>query len=86
MRRGRPAREPFGPEEGLTLARALRAACLDAPLAAGEGDRGRLVAGHRADLVVIPSASLAEPVEVGGPLATTRPRLVLMDGAVAHEA
>ncbi|MGZ8527853.1 MAG: amidohydrolase [Candidatus Limnocylindrales bacterium] len=77
---------PFGPNEGLTLARALRAACLDAPLSAGEVDRGRLVAGQRADLVVLPAVSLVEPVEVGGPLATTRPRMVLMDGAVAYEA
>jgi predicted amidohydrolase YtcJ len=76
----------FGPQEGLTLARALRAACLDAPLVAGEGDRGRLVAGQRADLVILPAAGLAEPVEVGGPLATTRPRLVLLDGVVAYEA
>lgn len=76
---------PFGPNEGLTLARALRAACLDAPLSAGEGDRGRLVAGQRADLVILPAAGLDEPVEVGGPLATTRPRLVLVDGVVAHE-
>lgn len=77
---------PFGPDEGLTLARALRAACIDAPLSAGEGDRGRLIAGQRADLVVVPATSMAERVEVGGPLATTRPRLVLMDGAVAYEA
>jgi predicted amidohydrolase YtcJ len=81
-----PGTEPFGPAEGLTLARALRAACLDAPLSAGEGDRGRLVAGHRADLVVLPAASLADPVEVGGALATSRPRLVLIDGAVTFEA
>ncbi|MEO8229485.1 MAG: amidohydrolase [Chloroflexota bacterium] len=77
---------PFGPEESLTLARALRAACLDAPLVAGETDRGRLVAGQRADLLILPAASLGEPVEAGGPLATSRPRLVLMDGVVAYEA
>ncbi len=50
----------FGAGEGLSLARALRAACLDGPLSAGEGDRGRLVAGHRADLVVL------EPGRPGG--------------------
>ncbi|MEA2537009.1 MAG: hypothetical protein QOF11_1243 [Chloroflexota bacterium] len=77
---------PFGPSEGLTLARALRAACLDAALVAGEGDRGRLVAGQRADLVVIPAASLAEPIEPDGSLAGTRPRMVVLDGAVVFEA
>ncbi len=76
----------FGPAEALTLARAIRATCLDGPLSAGEGDRGRLVAGHRADLVVLPGAAFAEPVEVGGPLATVRPRLVLMDGRTVFEA
>ncbi len=77
---------PFGPGEALTLARAVRAACLDAARVAGEGDRGRLVADQRADLVVLPAASLDQPVEVGAALATTRPRLVLMDGAVAYES
>ncbi len=80
---GTPA---FGIHESLTLARALRAACLDAALAAGEADRGRLTPGHRADLVVLPSRALDEPVVVGGPLATARPRLVLMDGRTVFEA
>ena len=65
---------------------ALRAACLDAPRSAGEVDRGRLTAGHRADLVVVPAAAFEEPVAIGGPLATVRPRLVLMDGQVVFEA
>ena len=77
---------PFGLGEAITVARAIRAACLDGPQSAGELDRGRLVAGHRADLVVIPAAALDEPVEVGGPLATARPRLVLMDGEAVFEA
>ncbi len=77
---------PFGPAEALTLDRALRAACVDASLSAGEGDRGRLTEGHRADLVVVPAAAFAEPVAVGGPLGTTRPRCVLMDGQVVFEA
>ncbi len=77
---------PFGPGEGLTLARAIRAACLDAPLSAGEADRGRLVPGHRADLLVLPAAALGEPVVVGGPLGTVRPRLVMIDGRVVFEA
>ena len=73
---------PFGPENGLDLWRALRAACLDPALSAGERDRGRLVAGHRADLVVLPAAAVRVPVDVDGALWNARPRLVLMDGEV----
>jgi predicted amidohydrolase YtcJ len=76
----------FGPREALTLERAIRAACVAPALTAGERDRGRLVPGQRADLVVVPIAALTEPVEAGGALATARPRLVLVDGAVAYEA
>ena len=57
-------------------------ACVDPAITAGEADRGRLVAGHRADVVVLPAAAVDEPVEVGGALWHARPRLVLMDGAV----
>jgi hypothetical protein len=77
---------PFGPGEALTLARALRAACIGPAESAREADRGRLVPGHRADLVVLPIEALLEPVEPGGALATARPRLVLVDGAVAYES
>jgi predicted amidohydrolase YtcJ len=77
---------PFVPDEALTLERALRAACIDPPRSAREMDRGRLTVGQRADIVVIPAASLAEPVEPGGALATTRPSLVIVDGRVAFEA
>jgi predicted amidohydrolase YtcJ len=77
---------PFGPRNGLSLWRAIRAQCLDAPRSAGERDRGRLVPGCRADLVVIPAAAVAEPVEVDGALWHARPRLVLVDGEVAFEA
>ncbi len=77
---------PFGPHEALTLERAIRAACIGPALTARESDRGRLVPGQRADLVVLPIAALTEPVEPGGALATARPRLVLVDGAVGYEA
>jgi hypothetical protein len=77
---------PFGPHESLTLDRALRAACVDPAQVAREPDRGRLVVGQRADLVVIPAAALHEPVEPGGALAIARPRMVVMDGRVAFEA
>ena len=54
-------------------------------ISAGETDRGRLVAGHRADVVVLPAAAMSEPVEPGGALWFARPRLVLMDGEVVAE-
>ena len=76
---------PFGPAEALTLDRAIRAACLDAPLSAGEQDRGRLVVGQRADLVVIPAAALEEPVETRRS-ARVGPRRVLVDGHPVFEA
>jgi len=77
---------PFAPGEALSVERALRAACVDPPGSAREMDRGRLTVGQRADVVVIPAASLAEPVEPGGALATTRPSIVIVDGRVAFEA
>lgn len=76
----------FGPDQALTIDQALRGACLGPAQAEGSSDRGRLVAGQRADLIVIPAASIASPIEAGGPLASTRPRLVMIDGAVAYEA
>jgi predicted amidohydrolase YtcJ len=76
---------PFGAHEALSLERALRSACVDPAIAAGETDRGRLSVGQRADVVVLPAAALAEPVVPGGPLATVRPDLVLVDGEVVFE-
>jgi predicted amidohydrolase YtcJ len=81
-----PDAAPFGPGEALTLERALRAACVGPAVTAGERDRGRLIPGQRADLVALPIEALTEPVEPGGALATARPRLVLVDGAVGYEA
>lgn len=82
---GWPHGEVFVASEAMTLARAVRAACLDGTIVAGESDRGRLVPGARADLVVIPAAALDEPVETDGPLETVRPAIVLVDGEVVHE-
>ena len=76
----------FGSSQALSLDQSLRAACIGPAVLAAERDRGRLVAGQRADLVVIPRTALDEPVEPGGALATARPRLVVMDGEVAFEA
>lgn len=73
---------PLGPDHALPLWRAIRAACLDPALTAAERDRGRLVPGHRADVVVLGADAVTEPVEVGGPLWNARPRLVLVDGEV----
>jgi len=77
---------PFGAHESLSLARALRAACIDPAVMAREPDRGRLTVGQRADLAVVPAAALREPVEPGGALATARPRMVAIDGRVVFEA
>ena len=77
---------PYGPQEALSLDRALRAACIDPAVSARETDRGRLSVGQRADFAVIPAAALREPVEPGGALATARPTLVVMDGRVVFEA
>ena len=75
----------YAEEQSLTLDRALRANCIDGPVSARETDRGRLTVGQRADVVVIPAASIDEPVTPGGPLSTTRPEMVLMDGKVVFE-
>ena len=80
-----PDAAAFGPHEALSLARALRAACVDPAISAGEMDRGRLTVGQRADVVVLPAAVLEEPVVPGGPLATARPDMVLVDGDVVFE-
>ena len=75
----------YAEEQSLTLDRALRANCIDGPVSAKETDRGRLTVGQRADVVVIPAVSIDEPVTPGGPLSTTRPQMVLMDGKVVFE-
>jgi predicted amidohydrolase YtcJ len=76
---------PFVPGEAMILGRALRAACLDAAISAGEDDRGRLVPGQRADLIVVPAAAFDEPVDAYGPLETARPDVVVVDGEVVLE-
>jgi predicted amidohydrolase YtcJ len=76
---------PLGPGNAVDLWRALRAACVDPALSAGEHDRGRLVAGHRADVVILDAAAVEEPVETGGALWHARPRRVLLDGEVVAE-
>jgi len=75
-----PGTPPLGPSNALSLWRSLRAACVDPALSAGEHDRGRLVPGHRADLVVLSAAALREQVETGGALWHARPARVFVDG------
>lgn len=77
---------PYAPDEALTLDRALRANAVDPAMSARETDRGRLTVGQRADIIVIPAAGIDAPVTPGGPLSTTRPVLVMVDGEVAFEA
>ena len=73
-------RRRWGPSQAMSLWRAIRSACVDPAITAGEADRGRLLPGHRADVVVLPAAAVDEPVEVGGALWHARPRLVLWTG------
>jgi predicted amidohydrolase YtcJ len=75
----------LGLHEGLSLARALRAACIDAPRSAGELDRGSLEPGMRADLIVVPAEALAPEVEPGGPLGGCQPAMVMIGGLVVEE-
>ncbi len=72
----------YAPEQALPLDRALRANCVDPALSARESDRGRLTVGQRADVIVIPADGVDHPVQPGGPLSTTRPSMVLLDGEV----
>lgn len=76
---------PFGAREALSVGRALRGACLDAAIVAGRSDRGRLTAGARADMAVIPAIAIDAPTEPGGPLETARSRLTMIDGEVVFE-
>jgi predicted amidohydrolase YtcJ len=75
----------FAPEQALPLDRALRGNCVDPAVSARELDRGRLTVGQRADVVVIGAEAIDHPVMPGGPLSTTRPSLVLLDGEVVVE-
>ncbi len=70
--------------ESIDLARAIRAACLDPALTAGEDDRGRLVLGHRADLVVVPAEMLDEGAVADGALGSGRPLATMLDGEVVY--
>ncbi|MEO8468902.1 MAG: amidohydrolase [Chloroflexota bacterium] len=76
--------DPFGPHEALDLEAALRAASLGPAETTREADRGRLIPGSRADLIVLPAAP-REPDDPGSSFATVRPRVVVLDGEVVFE-
>ncbi len=76
---------PLGLRHTVSLARALRAACLDPALVAGQEDLGRLVPGYRADVVIVPAAALREPVDPAV-LALARPLATLIDGGIVHRS
>ena len=76
----------YGGGEALSPDQALRAHTIGGPATTGEHDRGRLGPGSWADLMVVPATAIDEPPERGGPLSTVRPRLVLAEGRVVHEA
>jgi predicted amidohydrolase YtcJ len=80
-----PADAPLGADQAIDLARAMRAACLDPAQVAGETDRGRLIAGSRADLLVVPAEALSEEAAPAA-LAATRPLATLIDGEVAYRS
>lgn len=78
--------EPFGPHEALTLEQALRAATVGPSITAREPDRGRLVPGARADLLILPAAPREVLEDAAAGFAQVRPRLVLIDGEIVFEA
>lgn len=76
---------PTGFRHSIDLARAIRAACLDPCLVAGQADVGRLISGYRADLVVVPAdgwPNVADPAV----FAATRPLATLIDGEVVYRS
>jgi len=81
----RPVDEPLGLAHAIDLSRAIRAACLDPALVAGDASLGRLVAGCRADLLVVPTTGFAEPMDAEA-LAATRPLITLVDGETCYRS
>jgi predicted amidohydrolase YtcJ len=78
-------RAAFYPEEAVSLARALRSACLDGPRSAYVSDQGHLDSSARADLLVVPAAIFAEPPDADV-IGTARPLATLLDGEVVYRA
>lgn len=76
---------PTGAHNAISLDRALRAACLDPAIVAGEAHVGRLLAGYRADLLVVPAHGFREPFDAAA-TAQTRPLVTMIDGEVVHRS
>lgn len=76
---------PFGPHETLNLEQALRAATVGPSITAREPDRGRLLPGCRADLIVLPASPHEVAEDAASGFARVRPRLVVLSGEIVHE-
>ena len=85
-------RDPFrvddevtGAHHSITLARAIRAACLDPAIVAAEPHLGRLMPSYRADLLVVSAEGFREPFDAAA-FAGSRPLATLIDGEVVHRS
>jgi hypothetical protein len=85
---GWPRDAALHPEQAVSLARALRGACLDGPRSAGRADEGHLDVGACADLLVLPGQPFDETREAPSAeaLAAMRPLATLLDGIVVHRS
>jgi predicted amidohydrolase YtcJ len=72
--------QPTGAHNTISLDRALRAACLDPALAAGQSDIGRLTPGNRADLLIVPAEPFMQPFDPAA-VASIRPYATFIDGS-----
>ena len=80
---GRPVEDALAPEQAISLARAIRAACVDGPRSLGLDDLGHLGSGAVADLIVVPAAPIDDPSDLAA-VAAIRPVLTVMDGVAVH--
>jgi predicted amidohydrolase YtcJ len=74
-----PRDQPTGAHNAITLDRAIRAACLDPALAAGQSDLGRLLAGYRADMLIVPASPFVTEFDAAD-VAAIRPLATYIDG------
>lgn len=77
--------DQIGAGHAISLERAMRAACVDPAAVAGLSDVGRLTAGSRADLLVLPRLIVDDPFDAAV-VASTRPLATLIDGEPAYLA
>ena len=79
-----PADPPFGPHEAITVEQALRASTVGVSQTVKDPLGGRLIEGSPADLQILPEVPTEEHLRAGS-FEALRPRLVLLNGAVAFE-